>query len=525
MSRAGIESVVIKVAGMGLDERDLGTNVCSAPFLTKMLRLNEKYGLHPCGEGGEYETFTLDSPIFKKRIVLKQTQNIITDPSPIAPVAYIRILDAVLEEKDHFTFCGCGDSPDDQSFIKNIVDIPETNAEGRLLLTSSVADQQVEATPFAISNILPRRSLSQEIHFNETPNGWIGISGIYGGSDLTLEEEIVAAFSALERALTNHGLHFNNIAHVNLYLSPDAMKDFGTMNNIYKQYFTFPSPPSRACVSVQLDEASRVLIDVVARRLAPQDSRLGLHVQSLSYWAPANIGPYSQAITAGGRVFIAGQIPLIPHVLELPSNEDFTSHAISSLLHVQSVIEAVRSNTGGGWEGWMDSCICWIRPTSNDWGPQLDIARAVWRSFSKKLSVQPTVCFVAASCLPKNAQIEWQCTYQTGVHQTQDDDHESNDVPILSTEMDDVVEWSILTSRKSFSAQASWTTDVPESSLSRYNDLKRKSFSARLFYRSDTNFELLEKFGPHVQRIPVMATASMSSSCYAISLCLGDNDS
>ena len=28
------------------------------------------YGAHVCGEGGEYESFTVDSPLFKKRIVL-----------------------------------------------------------------------------------------------------------------------------------------------------------------------------------------------------------------------------------------------------------------------------------------------------------------------------------------------------------------------------------------------------------------------------------------------------------------------
>ena len=29
-----------------------------------------KYGLNVCGEGGEYETFTLDCPLFKKKIVM-----------------------------------------------------------------------------------------------------------------------------------------------------------------------------------------------------------------------------------------------------------------------------------------------------------------------------------------------------------------------------------------------------------------------------------------------------------------------
>ena len=29
-----------------------------------------EFGLNVCGEGGEYETFTLDCPLFKKRLEL-----------------------------------------------------------------------------------------------------------------------------------------------------------------------------------------------------------------------------------------------------------------------------------------------------------------------------------------------------------------------------------------------------------------------------------------------------------------------
>ena len=29
-----------------------------------------KFGLNPCGEGGEYETFTLDCPLFEKAIAM-----------------------------------------------------------------------------------------------------------------------------------------------------------------------------------------------------------------------------------------------------------------------------------------------------------------------------------------------------------------------------------------------------------------------------------------------------------------------
>lgn len=35
-----------------------------------LLASEQTFGCSPCGEGGEYETFTLDCPLFKKRIVI-----------------------------------------------------------------------------------------------------------------------------------------------------------------------------------------------------------------------------------------------------------------------------------------------------------------------------------------------------------------------------------------------------------------------------------------------------------------------
>lgn len=39
-----------------------------------MIKLEKKYGVHPCGEGGEYESFVLDCPLFKKRIQLLESE-------------------------------------------------------------------------------------------------------------------------------------------------------------------------------------------------------------------------------------------------------------------------------------------------------------------------------------------------------------------------------------------------------------------------------------------------------------------
>ena len=85
---------------------------------------------------------------------------------------------------------------------------------------------------------------------------------------------------------------------------------------------------------------------------ASPDPREGLHVQSRSYWAPANIGPYSQAVkfpdsssseSLRGNVLIAGQIPLMPATMDLPDtsdpsrDKDFAGQAILALQHLSRI--------------------------------------------------------------------------------------------------------------------------------------------------------------------------------------------
>jgi diphthine-ammonia ligase len=66
MNDTGLGAILIKVAAAGLDPSHLGKSLADmAPFLEN---LAGKWGLNPCGEGGEYETLTLDCPLFKRRI-------------------------------------------------------------------------------------------------------------------------------------------------------------------------------------------------------------------------------------------------------------------------------------------------------------------------------------------------------------------------------------------------------------------------------------------------------------------------
>lgn len=100
--------------------------------------------------------------------------------------------------------------------------------------------------------------------------------------------------------LSVHSASLLSISHLNLVLSHDSMPLFPRINKVYSRYFG-SSPPTRACVAVHFppNDRSRIKLDGVARvgDTETSSSRTALHVQSLSYWGAANIGPYSQAIT------------------------------------------------------------------------------------------------------------------------------------------------------------------------------------------------------------------------------------
>jgi len=68
MIDGGMDAILIKVAGIGLTKSHLGKTL--AEMQPTLMKLNELYGSHVCGEGGEYESLTLDCPLFKRKITL-----------------------------------------------------------------------------------------------------------------------------------------------------------------------------------------------------------------------------------------------------------------------------------------------------------------------------------------------------------------------------------------------------------------------------------------------------------------------
>jgi len=70
MLSAGFEIRIIRVAAYGLDESWLGRTL-DADALDELEALNDEYGVHILGEGGEFETLVTDGPHMDRRIELE----------------------------------------------------------------------------------------------------------------------------------------------------------------------------------------------------------------------------------------------------------------------------------------------------------------------------------------------------------------------------------------------------------------------------------------------------------------------
>ncbi len=71
----GFEVIITGVAAAGLGEEMLGRRI--TPELIRLIEdVSRRMGVHPGGEGGEFETLVLDSPMFRKRIEVLSSEKV-----------------------------------------------------------------------------------------------------------------------------------------------------------------------------------------------------------------------------------------------------------------------------------------------------------------------------------------------------------------------------------------------------------------------------------------------------------------
>ncbi|KAG5651969.1 hypothetical protein H0H81_006784 [Sphagnurus paluster] len=394
MINAGMEAVLIKVAGIELTVKHLGKTL--AEMEPTLLKLNELYGAHICGEGGEYESLALDCPLFKRRVVLTDVETVIHSDNDFATVAFLRIRNAVLEEKAA-----------EQDFELAIP--PLLDAEYLRLRDAVASSQEISWTLSCIHTNEMKPFEGTVVANTKKLNPWISVSNIQRELqtppvELSIEDEVVECFELLQARLQGYGLDVSNCANINIFIS--SIDLFARINAVYSTFFG-SSPPARACVAVDLPAPIRVRLECVAYAEVSANDRQALHVQGLSYWAPANIGPYSQAITAGERIFISGQIGMIPSQLTLPSPRSLALEVALASQHISRISHVLKINSGIGWNGYSQLDLYWLAETA-------DLLRVKAVQCATREGPRIPTLYLVVKALPKDALIEKQVLLHTG---------------------------------------------------------------------------------------------------------------
>jgi diphthine-ammonia ligase len=283
MLAAGIEAVLVKVASAGLDPQlHLGRTL--SDMLPVIERMHKKFGLDMCGEGGEYESLVVDCRLFKKRLVLDETQVVVDEED--SSVGNLRIIRCSCQEK----------VMSDPSCIPVSPPTPQLNEPLK------VTDARVVS--LSMPSLVIRSRLVQSSLMFPQPNGDAELR-----PDLAVANQLQALFSGLKSQLSQRGCELGDAVFVHLFLSDMSL--FDQVNTEYSKHFHH-RPASRSCIAVPLPAGVYVAMDVTllcgSHDLKPGDSlRRVLHIRSRSQWAPQCIGPYSQAnLLFGSIALVAG---------------------------------------------------------------------------------------------------------------------------------------------------------------------------------------------------------------------------
>jgi len=93
--KAGFDIRITQVAAEGLGPEWLGRKL-DFQSLEELKKLSDKYGFHIGGEGGSYDSFVCDGPIFNKRIEFGDTEKVWDNKTSSG---YLQVTDAILLSK------------------------------------------------------------------------------------------------------------------------------------------------------------------------------------------------------------------------------------------------------------------------------------------------------------------------------------------------------------------------------------------------------------------------------------------
>lgn len=322
MAAVDLDARIVKVASGGLNEGLLWGSLKDEIVTTKIEKDAVRFGGSVLGEGGEYETLVVSgpSPVWRRGLKIeKGARRIVQAEGGESWIAFKngRVSDLLID-----------DGTEDWKHklrVPKLWDGEFTKLMNSHGVVTRVTDDQ-EEKPMPKSEVTGNWIIEENI--TRTSNS-LTISNLTAKCKASaIGEQTASIIERLNLVLQKHDTSVDDIVFTTLLLR--SMQDFAHVNSVYATLFSNSNPPAR--VTVVCGNTLPPGVDIMASFITdvgPRDTRLGLHVQSRSYWAPANIGPYSQAISAsvpdpvgGGAkdpylVYVAGQIPLIPATMEI----------------------------------------------------------------------------------------------------------------------------------------------------------------------------------------------------------------
>jgi diphthine-ammonia ligase len=406
MRAVGQDSRIIKVASGGLDSSFLWQNVADQHTVSRMRKRMQLYGGSEggavIGEGGEFETLALTGPepLWKKSIQVGNVETVNGEGGS----ASARLCDVALAAIE----------PSEQRSLE------------KLRIPPLIDDEFEKVLRVFKTSIPPAPSPSPKVSADTPENCWATFieltdhdSNVSSGTTYVQLANIMSApYGSASDQMTDitHQILFKlhdlgrssaDITHTTILLRD--MSSFTAINPIYGSLFTQPNPPSRVTVSCGdlLPKGIHMVVSLIVNMDTGKGSRQGLHVQSRSYWAPANIGPYSQATSIPLRhshmedsvsprlVYVAGQIPLVPATMDMvtgnqvvfqnPATEEseeraeFVAQSVLSLQHLWRIGRAVDVSA------WTGAVAFLSRGTAHEMRQRAVIACKTWQEIHKVL--------------------------------------------------------------------------------------------------------------------------------------------
>ena len=331
MAAVGFDVRIVKVASGGLDEELLWQNLMDRKIRARVDKGMRRFGGSVLGEGGEYETLVVSGPteIFIKKFLVDD-QDMWANKGGGG--------EAWLAFSEHAGMLVSNDSSgprDHQGWKRSLRTIGLWDVEFEHL------SHYVKSKPAVIAGqAKPQSHITGEANAENPskihPDHWEVEPVIFRTqttltmcnltsreSGITTLNQMLEINAILLNILTKNNRSTSDVIFTTILLR--SMADFTAVNEVYGQLFIKPNPPARVTVACgkSMPEQVSVMVSFVVN-LGATAAQDGLHVQSRSYWAPANIGPYSQAISVPSNsedgssvIYVAGQIPLVPASMEV----------------------------------------------------------------------------------------------------------------------------------------------------------------------------------------------------------------